>query len=173
MSTEYCKYCGQAIKGNKHQNICPYNDRIVKEVVLYLFNYFIKNSRFNKHFRPFPTIKEFQRFLRDSKLMGLKTIRRHYFDEGMKLEDFLSDLIDIAVYKKLVDNDEFPQYLRFAYDSWMFYNRLEYVKMYECAIGYEDSEYSEGSNQLGVDIMNSGLQFVSIEAERVDRKFKT
>lgn len=173
MPTEYCKFCGQKIKGNKHQNICPYNDRVVKEIVLFLFDYFVKNSKFNKNFRPFPTIREFQRFLKSNKLMGLKTIRRHYFDSEMKLEDFLSELIDIAVYKRLVDDNEFPAYLRFAYDSWMFYNREEYTRMYKEAIAYEDSEYGDGSNAFGKEVEIQGLQFVAIETLRVDRMFKT
>ncbi len=173
MLEEHCKYCGQKIKGNKHQNICPYNTKVVREIVLYLFDYFVTNSRFNKNFRPFPTIKEFQRFLKSKKLMGLKTIRRHFFDEDMKLEDFLSDLIDIAVYNRLVDDQEFPQYLRFAYDSWMFYNKEEYLKMYREAIAYEDSEFLEGENLLGKEVAQCGLQFVSISTDKIERKFKT
>lgn len=168
---DYCKFCGQKIAGKKHENICPYNDAVLREIILYLIDYFVKNSKFNKHFRPFPTIKEFQSFLKSKKLMGLKTIRRHYFEDDMKLEDFLSELIEMGVHKRVIDDIEFPDYLRFAYDGWLFYNNEEYGRLYREAIDYEDSEYT----QCGImsDTEGVGFQMLYIEAPNNQRKFKT
>jgi len=173
MLNDYCEFCGQKIKGNKHRNICPYNDVVLKEIIEFLIGYLIKNSKFNKNFRPFPTIKEFQRFLKSKKLMGLKTIRRHYFEEGMKLEDFLSELLELGVYKKVIQDEDFPAYLRFVYDSWLFYNREQYVKMYKEAVAYEDEEFEGGSNQLGQQVIKQGYPVLFISTDKIERTFKT
>ena len=63
-----------------------------------------------------------------------------YLDKDLKLTDWLTELLDYALYNNIVTREEFPSYLLFLYDSWVFYSREEYQRLYEQTIIYENGD---------------------------------
>lgn len=136
-----CIYCGENILGNKHSNMCPYNPIINRKIVLFIKAFLLKNSKYNKGFTPFPPKAVFDKFCRENKIMRLKTIRRHYITKEHSYEEWLTELIDIAIRNILVTEDEFSPFLQFVYDARCFKDGDEYRALYEEAMAYEDTEF--------------------------------
>jgi len=143
-----CSYCGTDATGSKHINACPYNPANILKITLFLKNYLLTTSKFNKQFKPYPSHKELDKFLPRNKIMRLKTIRRRYFEHGIKLEEWLLEILSISKTCAIIKDSEFPYYLLYIYDSWLFMSKEEYKKSYELAIAFEegDSLLSEVSN---------------------------
>jgi hypothetical protein len=146
-----CIHCNIDItnsKGKKHENSCPYNPINIRKIVLYLKEYALTNSKLNKNFKPFPTVDEFDKFCEMSKIMRVITIRRNYLiGEGLALEDWLIEIVEYALSNNIVTPIEFPYFLQFLYDNWLFLPKEEYKKRYEAAISFEDGEYYIDDNE--------------------------
>lgn len=137
-----CIHCNMEIEGKKHESGCPYSPVNVKKIVLYLKNYALANSKFNKEFKPFPTAKEFDNFCETNKIMRVVTIRRNYLiNEGLAFEDWLTEILEVALNRGIITHVDFPHFLQFLYDSWLFLPKAEYEKKYEAALDYEDGEF--------------------------------
>lgn len=132
-----CKYCNK-MSGRKHENFCPFNPTNTRLISLYLRDYVVNNSIFNKGFKPFPTISDLDTFLKRNKIMRVNTIRRHYVDEVTKLEDILTEIIgNFVQYDK---DREFPIFVLYIYDAYCFLSMEEYEKEYKIAMNIEDSD---------------------------------
>jgi hypothetical protein len=135
-----CAFCSYEILGKRHEMLCVYNPINTRKIVLYLKNYVLIHSGNNKNFRPFPSAKEFDEFCRQNKISRVKTIAARYFEDDYKLNDFLIELLDYALSKNIVGQHEFPFFLQFIYDAWIFYSAKEYREIYEGAIQYENGD---------------------------------
>lgn len=137
-----CIHCNMEIDGKKHENSCPYNPVNIKNIVLYLRDYAVTNSKFNKQFKPFPTPREFDSFCEMNRIMRVVTIRRNYLiNEGISFEDWLTEILEFSLSRGIITHVEFPHFLQFLYDSWIFLPKAEYEKKYEAALDYEDGEF--------------------------------
>lgn len=135
-----CIYCKDENGTRKHEGYCPYNPVNIKKIASYLRNYAENESRFNKRLKPFPTPKELDFFLGSNKIMRLKTIRHRYFEPtGTRLEDWLSELISIGIGNGLLNEEDFPIYILYLWDTYLFRSKDEYIKAYQRAIEFEDS----------------------------------
>ena len=160
-----CEYCNYSIDGRRHQTLCPYNPINTRKLILFLRDYVVKNSRFNKNFAPFPSPRELDIFCRHNKIARVKTIASRYLDKDTKLTDWLTELLDYALSNNILGPHEFPYYLQFIYDAWTFHSLEEYRRIYEESIVYEDGD------QLLTEI--SGLHYTSsviIERLRIEGK---
>lgn len=135
-----CIYCGDENGTRKHESYCPYSPKNIKVITDWLKEYVEKESKFNKQLKPFPSPKELDNFLESNKIMRLKTIKKRYFDvEGIKLEDWLSQLVSIGIDNKVLSEEDFPLYILYIWDTWLFKTREEYTRCYKMAIEFEDS----------------------------------
>jgi len=135
-----CKYCFYEIQGDRHESLCPYNPINTKKILIYLKNYVITNSKFNKQFKPFPKPRELDEFCRKNKIARLQTITHRYLSPGERINDWLVELLDYGLNNNILGHNEFPYFLQFLYDSWIFKSREEYQKLYEESIVYEDGD---------------------------------
>lgn len=135
-----CTYCMHEIMGRRHENLCVYNPKNTRKIVLFLKDYVLTQSKFNKQFSPFPSPREFDIFCRHNKIARVKTIVKRYLDETIKLSDWYTEILDYALNNGIIAPYEFPYFLQFIYDAWTFHSREEYQKLYEETIAYEDGE---------------------------------
>jgi len=42
------------------------------------------------------------------------------------------------LFNNIIGNNEFPYFLQYLYDAWIFKSREEYTKLYEQSVCYED-----------------------------------
>ncbi len=139
-----CIHCGTIESARRHDGFCPYNPINLKKISDYMKEYVEKESRFNKQLKPFPSSKELDRWFRSNRILSVKTIRKHYFDGSMmKIEDWLSQLISYGLDNGILNEEDFPIYILYIWDSWLFHSREEYQKMYNMAISYEEGNYSK------------------------------
>ena len=135
-----CKFCYHEIQGQRHEELCPYNPKNTKKILIYLKNYVITNSKFNKQFKPFPKPRELDEFCRKNKIARLQTITHRYLSPGERINDWLVELLDYALLNHILDQNEFPYFLQFLYDAWIFKSREEYQRLYEQSIVYEEGD---------------------------------
>lgn len=135
-----CQHCYYEILGRRHESLCPYNPVNTRKIVLFLKNYLLSNSRFNKNFTPFPSPRELDIFCRRNKIARVKTIASRYLDKDTKLTDWLTELLDYALSNNILGPHEFPYFLQFVYDAWTFHSLEEYRRIYEESIVYEDGD---------------------------------
>lgn len=135
-----CPYCFFEIEGKRHTSLCVYKPENTRKIIFFLRDYALENSKFNKNFSPFPSPREFDIFCRRNKIARIKTISKRYLDKETKFTDWLTELLDHALYNNIVTRDEFPSYLLFLYDSWIFYPKEEYQRLYEETIIYENGD---------------------------------
>lgn len=140
LTTMKCEHCFHEIYGVRHKTLCPYRPENVRKIVMFLRDYLLKNSKFNKNFCPFPSPRELDMFCRRNRIARVKTIANRYLDKETKITDWLTEILDLAIADNIVGRDEFPSYLLFIYDAWIFYSKEEYQRMYEESIIYEDGE---------------------------------
>ena len=134
-----CIHCGVVTSTTSHDGHCPYNPINLRKIALYCRDYAEMESRFNKNLKPFPPSKVLDKFLRDNSIVSLKTIRTHFFDgSDMKTEDWLSLLISIGLDIGIIDEEEFPIYILYIWDSWLFMSKEDYKKAYKMAVDYEN-----------------------------------
>ena len=136
-----CPYCKYKIEGKRHQTQCPYNPSNTKRIVEFLRYYVLTFSKYNNGFCPFPSTKELDSFCKANNISRVKTIRR-YLDE-ISVTDWLTEILDYALLNKIVSEDEFPYFLQFIYDVWVFKRPEEYRVIYEQSILYEDGDQIE------------------------------
>lgn len=136
-----CPYCKHKIAGKRHQKQCPYNPVNSKRIVEFLKYYVLTFSKYNKGFCPFPTTKELDAFCKANNISRVKTIKR-YLDE-ISLNDWLTEILDYALSYSFVQEEDFPYFLQFIYDNWMFKTSAQYRVLYEQAILYEDGDQIE------------------------------
>ena len=129
--------------GAKHLNLCPYNPVNIKKIVLLVADNLRKRSKFNKHFVPFPHKRLLDEFCKREHILRLKTVRKHYISKEFTYEDWLIELIDIAVRNGIVTEEQFPLHYQYIYDAWVFKNDDEWKLLYAQAMEFEDSEFSE------------------------------
>lgn len=156
-----CPYCKHKIEGKRHQNQCPYNPINSKRIVEFLKYYVLTFSKYNKGFCPFPTTKELDAFCKANNISRVKTIKR-YLDE-ISLNDWLTEILDYALTYKIIDESDFPYFLQFIYDNWLFKRSGEYRALYEQAILYEDGDQIEKDVGLGDErerLREAGTPFV-------------
>lgn len=135
-----CIHCGDENGTRKHESYCPYSPDNIKVIAYWLRDYVENESRFNKKLKPFPSPRELDTFLQSNKIMRLKTIKKRYFDvEGIKLEDWLSQLISIGIDNHILNEEEFPIYILYIWDTWLFKTKEEYRECYTMAIEFENS----------------------------------
>lgn len=134
-----CIYCNDENGTRKHESFCPYNPLNIRKIGIYLRDFAENESMFNKNFKPFPHPKVFDKFLAHNKIMRLKTIRRRYFEPGLRLEDWLSEIISIGLENGNLKEEEFPIYILYLWDSFLFRTKEQYFSDYKLAIEYEDS----------------------------------
>ena len=135
-----CKYCFYEIQGQRHEELCPYNPVNTKKILIFLRDYVLKNSRFNKNFTPFPKPREFDEFCRRNKIARLQTIAHRYLSVGERINDWLVELLDYALFNDILTNEDFPIFVQYLYDSWIFLDRIKYQKLYQQSIIYEDGD---------------------------------
>ena len=135
-----CQYCFYEVMGSRHEDLCPYNPENTKKILMFLKKYVVSNSRFNKNFRPFPRPRELDEFCRHNKIARLQTITSRYLSPGERVNDWLVELLDYALFNNIIGNNEFPYFLQYLYDAWIFKSREEYTKLYEQSVCYEDGE---------------------------------
>lgn len=132
-----CVYCNYQVEGKRHEILCPYNPENTKKILLFLRDYVLNESRFNKNFKPFPKPREFDEFCRKNNISRLKTISRRYLDD-LRLNDWLIEILEYGIGRGIITSEDFPYFLRFIYDSWIFNAVGEYKKIYQQSIIYED-----------------------------------
>ncbi len=134
-----CIHCQDNNGTRKHESYCPYSPNNIKKIGNWLRVYVELESRFNKNLKPFPSPKELDYFLKINKIMRLKTIKRRYFDTtGLRLEDWLSELISIGLDNKYLLEEDFPTYILYIWDTWLFKSKEEYTESYNMAIDIEN-----------------------------------
>lgn len=137
-----CVYCGDDNGTRKHEGYCPYNPKNIKIIAYWLKNYVETKSMFNKKLKPFPSSKELDAFLEQERIMRFKTIKRRYLStEGIKLEDWLSQLISIGLENSILREEDFPVHILYVWDTWLFKSSAEYSRCYKMAIDYENSNH--------------------------------
>lgn len=147
-----CKYCYYEIQGERHQDLCPYNPVNTKKILLFLKNYVLTKSKFNKNFKPFPRPRELDEFCRKNKIARLQTITHRYLSPGDRINDWLVELLDYALFNNIITSSDFPYFLQYIYDAWIFKNKDEYQKLYRESICYED----------GCDIVSVGSETIKL-----------
>lgn len=135
-----CPHCFYEIEGSRHNTLCPYNPENVRKIVFFLRDYVLERSKFNKEFCPFPSPRELDIFCRHNRIARVKTIANRYLDKDTKLTDWLTELLDYALSNNIITREEFPNYLLFIYDAWIFYPKERYQELYEQSIIYEDGD---------------------------------
>lgn len=151
-----CQYCYYPIEGKRHEGLCAYNPVNTRKIILFLRDYVLKNSRFNKNFAPFPSPRELDIFCRHNKIARVKTIASRYLDKDTKLTDWLTELLDYALTNNILGPHEFPYFLQFIYDAWTFHSLEEYRRIYEQSIQYEDGDPLT-TEILGLDYTSSAI----------------
>lgn len=140
-----CIHCGIVESAKRHDGFCPYNPTNLKKIAEYMNGYVERESRFNKQLKPFPSSKELDSWFRLNRVLSVKTIRKHYFDGSMmKIEDWLSQLISYGLDNGILNEEDFPIYILYIWDSWLFHSLEEYQELYKVAISYEEGNYSKG-----------------------------
>lgn len=132
-----CVYCNYPVLGRRHEFLCPYNPDNTRKILIYLRDYVLNESSFNKNLKPFPRPREFDEFCRKNKISRLKTISRRYLHE-LRLNDWLVELLEYGINRGIVLGDDFPYFLQYIYDAWIFNTNTEYQKIYKESIIYED-----------------------------------
>lgn len=135
-----CPYCFYEIEGSRHTMLCPYRPENVRKIVFFLRDYVLTKSKFNKQFCPFPSPRELDIFCRQNKIARVKTIANRYLDKDTKLTDWLTELLDYSLYNNIITREQFPAFVLFLYDSWIFYPREQYQQLYEESVVYEDGD---------------------------------
>lgn len=144
-----CIYCNDENGTRKHESYCPYSPGNIKKIGNWLKEYVESESRFNKNLKPFPSPKELDSFLRNNKIMRLKTIKRRYFDTtGLRLEDWLSELISIGLDNKYLLEEDFPIYVLYIWDTWLFKSKEEYESCYSMAIDIENKNMTINTKEM-------------------------
>lgn len=143
-----CNFCNIDLtnsRGKKHENLCPYNPNNVRKIVLYLKDYVLSNSTLGR-LKPFPSTSEFDKFCKESKIMRTITIRRNYLvGEHILFSDWLIEIVEYALHNGIVTPNEFPYFLQYVYDSWLFLGKKEYAEKYKLAIAFEDGEVTNNN----------------------------
>lgn len=133
-----CPYC--LIDNPSSYHNCPFEKSNLRKILLFMKENLETKSKFNKNFNPFPSTIDFDNFLMENKITRLQTIRVRYLEDGLSLEEWLSELIDYALREKIVTEDEFAPWLLYIYDAWCYMPREQYQRAYEAAIEYEDGD---------------------------------
>jgi len=112
---------------------------------MYLKDYLLCNSKLGQ-LKPFPSTSEFDKFCKESKIMRTITIRRNYLvGEHILFSDWLIEIVEYALHNGIVTPNEFPYFLQYVYDSWLFLGKKEYAEKYKLAIAFEDGEVTNNN----------------------------
>ncbi len=105
---------------------------------MFMKDYVLNKSKFNKNFKPFPKPRELDEFCRKNKIARLQTITHRYLSPGERINNWLVELLDFGLFNNILGYNEFPYFLQYIYDAWIFRPVSEYRELYEKSIIYED-----------------------------------
>jgi hypothetical protein len=87
------------------------------------------------------------------------------------LNDWLVELLAYGIEYGIMTGEEFPYFLQFIYDSWIFNTHTEYEKIYQQSIIYEDGYgvwneiANTGVKQSVLEMRKSGVPFLKEKRE--------